>query len=294
MSTTSLQFLATLAPYLKVKDLAALPAGDRNLVNLAINQSLDWWDSNAPSPLRNRPWTTTLKPPRTLSVTVTEDSQTITFNDDPEASAIGCTIIIADDVSQNRVQSLTQLKLPYIGSTGTKQATLYGDGAALPSGFVTFTDQIWYERSDSTRRVVTPYTNQIGWTGPIITAEPWYYQLEQGQTLDGLAPFTIIRFLHAAGLKCRISSQIEARAARWTLSDWTTSRTLDLQDAHWTMLHALIIERLLTKPNVLDINAMKDQINTLLLEAQATKEQIKHLTYPGTSAGHQATTPPNF
>lgn len=290
--TTSIQFLGTLAPYLVVGDLAALSAGDRSLIVQSINQTLDWWDSNAPPALRNRPWTTTLRAPRTVSVTVTRDSQAIEFASDPGESAIGCTIVIEGDTSQNRLHSLTELKLSFLGTTGTRTATLYGDGAPLPSGFIGFTEPLRYERTDTTRRVITPFNNQVAWTGPIIVNEPWYYTLEQGQTLDGTAPFTIARFLYATSYDTRVSSQIEAHAARWTLSDFRTARRLDLQDTHWSLMHPLVIARLMAKPNIIATGKVEPKL--ILQDAADARDLIRKLATPGAGIPNMVGTPNEF
>ena len=290
--TTSLQFLAQqISPFLTVADLAALSASDRATICTAINAALTWFDTNAPAPLRNRPWNGTLRATRTVTVNVTHGSQAFSFDTDP-GDFIGCTLVIDGDSRQNRVHSATELKLPFLGTTGARTATLYGDGIALPSGFISLNDLLWYERADNTRRVIIAYANQAPWSGPVQVNEPWFYTIEQGMSLDGTAPFSILRFLYATGSDCSVSTHITAHPTAWTLADFRTARTLDLQDHHWTLLAPLVIAKLLTKPNLIATSKVDPRL--LLADAEDARQQIRNLPVPSQGAPPAVLTPSGF
>jgi hypothetical protein len=82
-------------------------------------------------------WTTPiqdalLQAPQAVTLTVTQGSKTFSgFT--PSAWMIGCTIKIADDTFNNEITSATTLARPFLGTTGSKSATVYCDAVALPS-----------------------------------------------------------------------------------------------------------------------------------------------------------------
>jgi hypothetical protein len=161
----------------------------------------------------------------------------------------------------------------------------------MPEGFEQFTDALRYERSDTTRRVIVPYSQPMLWTGPLIVSEPWYYALEQGQTLDGTSPFTIARFLYAPAFDCRVSSQITSQPIRWKLDDFRTSRTLDLQDRAWTTLLPIVIAKLMST-KLLNMEGLNPQL--LLKDAEDARTTIRSTPIAGTGLPSAVCTPANF
>lgn len=81
-----------------------------------------------------------IRPPATVSVTCTQYSKAVTFTAGYVSSWMpGCAILIDGDSTLNRIEdeaspSAPALAEPYMGESGTYQATVYNDWVMMPAG----------------------------------------------------------------------------------------------------------------------------------------------------------------
>lgn len=94
-----------------------------------------------------------VRPPATVSVTVTQYSKAVTFTAGYVSSWMpGCAILIDGDSTLNRIEdeatpSAPALAEPYMGASGTVQATVYHDWISLPSNVRQVMDPVSLDKS---------------------------------------------------------------------------------------------------------------------------------------------------
>jgi len=289
----SLRFIQMMATRFANREVAKWPADDKLALVRAINLSLKEWFDLVPSPARIRPITATFFAPRTVNVTVTNGSATIAFATDPESTAIGSTIVFSGDAAHNRLLSLTRLQSPYQGTTGTVSATLYGNAYALPSVFETLGSALMLLMDNGERRQLLPPSGPIEpliWQMPPYAGLPTHYALEPGQTLDGVAPYTVLRLYPSPASAARVVFDYSGLPFSWTMTDIQVARELDLRDRDWNELTALVQVKLIND----GLLAERIDMRALYDEADRARTSLRNSPIPGTGAPASVGTPPGF
>ena len=108
-------------------DLENLQPSDLGEVCTAINGGMqELWDL-APSEMRERRMGGVLHGPTQVTLAVTQYSTAISALTTWAAWMAGCTIRISGEDQDNEISNSTTLASPYMGTSGTVQATVYGD-----------------------------------------------------------------------------------------------------------------------------------------------------------------------
>jgi len=112
-----------------------LVTGDLLAVTAAINGGLQELWGKAPSELTERDDAEQLRPPTTVTITVTQYSKAVSGFTAYADWMQGCTLRMAGDAWDNEIVSATALLRPWQGPSGTLTATVYSDCIPLPSEF---------------------------------------------------------------------------------------------------------------------------------------------------------------
>lgn len=296
---TSLSFIQGFADYLDAQDMAALPVSDRLTLVKAINKALTDWFQLAPSDARRRPFTGGILPaPQLIQVQATNGSSAVTFPTPPPLSSVGSTIIMGGDQAQNHLVSLTQLAMPYNGTTGTFQATLYGDALAMPPGFEELCSPITLATDNGWSYQLRPFAEVAAvimpkcWLFPtfLYGAQPTHFRLVPLMTADNTEPMTYMQVWPAPTGIYRVQFDYSGQARPWTVSDLSVARVLDLKDHAWNYIEALVLARL---ANTTLLRANVDR-KLLLEDAERARRAIQSTPVSGTGAPNRIETPPGF
>lgn len=130
----AVEFLARLARDLKTDSSGNLSAIQIQEVQDAANHALQILHDIAPVHSKKARASVTFFEPKTISLSVTKDSYDFT-GWTPSGDDLFCSIVIDGDESRNEIIGTGSLLLPYLGTTGTKTATVYHDAAAIPNTY---------------------------------------------------------------------------------------------------------------------------------------------------------------
>ncbi|MDB6137186.1 MAG: hypothetical protein JWO94_258 [Verrucomicrobiaceae bacterium] len=222
-------------------------------------------------------------------ITATNGSSTLSFPSPPPAAQIGSTIILAGggDSAPNHLVSLTQLHMPFQGTSGTFTATLYGDGLALPAGFEQLTSPVTCALPGGLVFQLQPWADiqpllrPNAWIFPTwaFGSQPTHYKLVTGQTLDGLPPFYVMRLYPAPAQAFRLEFDYTGQARPWSISDLVIKRELDLRDYAWAYLRPMMLAKLL------GTGLLKDSVSADLLMQQAARAEKAIAATPTAGTG---------
>lgn len=122
-------------------DNANIRGASPGLLN-AVAQSLngayhELWHLS-PASMFERRTAAVLNPPTAITLTVTNGSTACTVTANGASWMAGCTLVINGDPYDNEfLQDTTLLLRPYMGTTGSHSATVYGDAVKLPANEMT-------------------------------------------------------------------------------------------------------------------------------------------------------------
>ena len=102
---------------------------------VAVNGAWQEISAAGPASLTEQSCSDVLRPPTQVSVAVTQYSAAVTVTGWQTWMA-QCTARVGGDGTDNRFLSSTALLSPYLGTSGTVQATVYGDALAMDSRFL--------------------------------------------------------------------------------------------------------------------------------------------------------------
>lgn len=270
----TLNYLARVADYLLTKDVARLQGNDKLTLLQAINSGIAKWNSAAPVSHRtHNDGVASFAAPRTVSVTVTENSQTFVCASITSAD-IGKTIILGGDGVPNTLLTATQFRIPYGGTTGTTTAVIYSDAYVLPANYEGIVGQVWWESTERRPLPLLPDLRRSCWftsSSPLV-GEPQGYGIEVGNTAaGGSAPRAIMRLYPFPGVLQRVSFDYFGPPQNWTMTDLSTVRELGFSDEHWqNMLRLTIAELLGTTLLREDVD-----INRIDLQAGRAEQDIR-------------------
>jgi hypothetical protein len=288
----SLYFVSTLQGYLNVDDVGALSPKAGLTIVAAINRALSDWFSLVPSGARRVPFTEGLiHAPRVFNVQVTNNSSQISFVDPgPESTAVGCTLMLGGDNVQNTLVSPTQLHLPYRGPSGVVQGTLYGDGIALPTGFVMLASLVTCHIASTLRYELRPMSEiqpetarPAVWLFPfsfLAAAQPTHFRIIPGQTLQGLPPNAMLQVWPPPTQECRLEFEYSGRPQPWTLADLSKPRQLDLTDHAWNYIHTLTLDHLRTS----GLLASTIDRREIMADAEKARKSLENTPVPNTGS----------
>lgn len=143
-----------------------------------INASLVEIYSNAPSNwISVRPRAELIRPPTTVSITVTQDSKTITFGG-YQSWMLECTVIISGDAAQNQFtidgSAAVSLAKPYNGTSGTFAAIVYQDSVMLAGDVFRIGNPVQLDQAWGLRPVDTVIELQKAQPGIYTGIGPYY------------------------------------------------------------------------------------------------------------------------
>lgn len=120
-----------------------LARGDLVALAAVITKSSQTLFDKAPGSVSERQKGFALRAPTTVSLTVTQYSNTIAFTAGYASWMLGCTISIAGDGIFNEVVTSTSLLRPFMGTSGTFSATVWCDAIALDSTIKNVVGPVW-------------------------------------------------------------------------------------------------------------------------------------------------------
>lgn len=130
----AIAFAQRLLPRLKEKDLAGMDATAKLEVVTAINGGLQKLHALAPHHSKITAGSLYLGAPEALTLELTEGSDEFTGHTVSEED-LYCTIRIDGDAVDNQVIGTGKLLHPYVGTTGSHNATLYHDAVLFPEPY---------------------------------------------------------------------------------------------------------------------------------------------------------------
>lgn len=298
----SLAFVQLLKSRLKATDLAIITADDRNDIAQAINSALVEWHALVPKGQKNLHGDATLHAPRSITCAVTSGSKVISATPPLTAADVGKSIFIEGDGTTNRVVSAELLRHDFIGTTGTRTATLHGDGFPLPTGFEHVIGKPMLQLQDGTAvalgipsqpfDVNSVYNYYVRDFSRLGVQQPLYHEIITERTLEGHAPTAIMRVYPFPSDAWRIEYEYSGRPAQWSILDLIDARTLELPDYHWTLLLPIVAEHLL------GTGLLKDNLESnpkLLMDRGAlARQQLEALTPSHTQTPATVGTRPGY
>lgn len=137
---TTQQLLQRLIRRWKVSSLANVPADSMLQLLDCINGSIQEFYALCPAVYRKGQVSEILAAPVIHSVGVTSGSDTFTGYSAPD-SLFGSTIVIGPDKNDNMLMPPGNLRDTYQGTSGTQNATIYGDAISLATNIETMLDE---------------------------------------------------------------------------------------------------------------------------------------------------------
>jgi hypothetical protein len=186
-----------------------------------------------------------LAAPTSLSIGVTNGSVDLssgTFS----ASWVGRSVVVDGDPNWNEVQSATKLLDEYLGTTGTRTATVYGDS--------TYSDQLTFDGfakdpllADQREALIRHDPRNGSWTPEV--GRPKFYWLEPAAASLGATPAVYLRVHPAPDIAYTLRCDMEFRPIVVRYDTLNSAATLVLADH---LIHRALIPlcevRLLRSP----------------------------------------------
>ncbi len=115
-------------------NIRGISAGDLDAVANSINAAYHELWHLSPASMFERRASAVLNLPTAITITVTNGSTACTVTANGASWMAGCTLVINGDPYDNEfLQDTTLLLRPYMGTTGSHSATVYGDAVKLPA-----------------------------------------------------------------------------------------------------------------------------------------------------------------
>lgn len=214
----SISFASRLLRDLKERDLASITADTRLTVLDAINGSLQKIHSLSPHIHKETTGSIFLAAPSTISIGVTNGSVEVTgyaFTDEQRY----CTIRVDGDPVDNQIMAGAELLHPYMGSTGTVNATIYYDAVQMPEPYE---ELIGDPRSITNNKIVTKLTD-LGLLkyGTKALGTPERYWVEANALIQVPDSPAVIRFDMLPSQAMRYQARFTLAPSRIKLTDLT-------------------------------------------------------------------------
>jgi hypothetical protein len=308
---TSLTLGQRLCRNLTVTDLARLPAREMARVMDAINDGLLEYFTALPAHRKNSsPAPTALLPrPASITITVNASGTSITsfvdINDalaagySASADFVGHSLIITGDAKINRLMTTSKLQQPHFGTTGTVQATLYGDCIPFGQDDIRLVEPPRYRSASaiySTALIMPDKDIQQLWMNDSLRdqvnqGDPYYYWTEPLLPVDDLiAPTWLMRVWPLPASKGALTYTLQTFPTALNLEDMIVARNLPIADRELGFLLHLIEERLLSSP------IWNPEVDKKIAREDAARARISLASLSQTthSSGNRVGTPDGF
>lgn len=136
--------ITSLDPALPLNQRRPIEDGDLEEVCTYMTSSLQEMFDLGPAEMKQRPGSGYLNAPTAISITVTQGSTDISAVTTFADWMLGCTVRIAGDDQDNELVSETLLARPYLGTSGTFAATIYGDCLTLDDTISEVLDPVFF------------------------------------------------------------------------------------------------------------------------------------------------------
>ncbi len=209
-------------------------ASDESLAMLdAINSGLSKTYANLPPIYRRTKGSSVLRAPVSVSLTCTKYSTTISpaFSEDDR----GKTLVIPEDQGDNEIVSTVQIANQYLGTTGTKESTVYSDCVWLDEGIVAVVSHPKIIVGSCKRALCRVDAEQFRLWGnganKCVGAPTQYYVAPVGQSMNG-SPMALMKVHPMPDQDYRIEFEMEVQPKRFSFTDLNNSVHIPIQEAY--------------------------------------------------------------
>lgn len=216
----AIAFAQRLLPKLKAKDLASMDATAKLELVTAINGGLQKLHTLAPHHSKITVGSLYLGAPETVTLELTEGSDEFTGHT-VEEEDLYCTIRIDGDAVDNQIIGSGKLLHPYVGATGSHNATLYHDAAIFPEPYA---EIISRPRILETKRFVDHDPARRDFACRSV-ATPRYYWMEANARNNNPPAPAVVRVDTLPDHAYRLQSDMLLAPARITGNDLLTAET---------------------------------------------------------------------
>jgi hypothetical protein len=225
----AVSFANRLVRDLDVKSFTDLTSDARLEILDAINGALQRMHSVAPAHSKITTGSILLPEPQTITLGVTNGSADITGHDFEESDYYR-TIRIDGDDSDNQVMGVNELLHPYQGTTGTVNATLYGDAASI---LEPYEEMIGDPRVIESGRILTHHKTDRHLFPNKGLAEPCYYWSEPNARNHNPPAPAVIRVDTFPDQNYRLEAQFSLAPARIKFTDLLSpAAEIPIRDEH--------------------------------------------------------------
>lgn len=243
MSFTTLQLLHRLARGTRVPDIAAMSVADRLELLDAVNAGLGDFMELLPVSRKHTPASATLRAPVSLDLSINNGASAFTYvlgspwpvgGYAAEEDLIGRSVVVTGDARLNRLHRPGELLSAYLGTSGTRAATFYGDAVSMGADERRLVDRpLWEDSSGSRILQALTEPRHVWWSYPfhqaadIEVGTPQFYWTEPLLSAERLTtPTWTIRVWPLPQVLGTLTYRIESFPSGLTLEDFTTPRDL--------------------------------------------------------------------
>lgn len=231
---TTVQLFHRLGRRARTGDFTKLSASEQSDIMEAANSGLQEVYNLLPAYFKELTEGFLLPAPQTVSISIAQYAQTFSpaaFT----AAQIGQSVVLPGDPGWNQVLGPGQLRSPYMGPSGTVQATLYGD--AVYSTRIPFERIIGNPRfsdgSQGLMNVELAHANNVGnpvWPWQQTVGRPVYWWTQMIGNSQGNTPLLVLKFSPAPDQAYAIS----VRSSYWPVllqqSDYDNATVIPVPD----------------------------------------------------------------
>lgn len=279
---TTFQLAERLLANLTIRDWGLLPLEECERVRAAASMGISAFAQLLPPHRQTEPQAFALRAPLIQSVSIVQGAKAFAYvaggaaypagGYASEAEAVGCLGLVSGDDNLNRLHATGTLLLPYLGETGTRSLTLYGDAVPMGTDAWMISGQVSVVsasfRGELTHRPVEwslPTTLELG------TPRYWWTEPLAGST-RGSAPLWVLRVWPVPAVVCILQANVSAFPAALTFLDFHDEpRSLPVTPQEEALLLSLCAERLLASPLWRD-DVDKNRVSDDATAARSTME----------------------
>lgn len=254
-------------------DFAHLTMSTAEELRDGINKTLLEFASKLPAARKSREVSFVVDAPQSVAATVTSGSTAVILPDLPfglyasAADLVGRGIVFSGLPVLNRLVGSTKLARPWLLTSGSIQATVFGDGIALPPRLDQMVDGVsWQSAADSTAIPLSPRDESLPIATPLQVGQPAFWWLEPFGNAEAVEYSLILRVWPLPGAAGEILTKVKLWADPVTISDLNvTTRSLPIFEEELGLFCDLAAEHLLSAGDInpkLDAKAIRTSAMT--------------------------------
>tara|TARA_R110000764_G_scaffold227597_2_gene317793 strand:- start:9175 stop:10050 length:876 start_codon:yes stop_codon:yes gene_type:complete len=285
---TTVELAIRLLRDLDVDDLTLLSAGGRLDMVTAMNTGLQKHHALSPDHLKTTQASVTLKAPESVSLDVTNGLSTFTGWTPTAAQLYSTLRIDGDDDLDHRVISTTDLLDDYLGTTGTKAATLYHDSISFYQPIEKIVSnpkidvgggEIFHKHDSNWWDTFRTQRKRIG--------TPRFFCIEENAVNNGSDSVFSMRFDTMPDKNYRLRFDIQMSPQKVTFNDLVTPANLPVRDDHVESVLLPLCRKALFKSKLWRDKTTRAEVDDEALESSRSFEllAVTHIAPKGNRVG---------